>query len=208
MNHLEIIVEEPSAESFLAAWLPRLLHERATFKLHSFQGKRDLLANIEGRLKGYRHKIDENTRIIVLLDRDNADCVKLKAKLEAAADAAGLSTRTTSGSHNWKVANRIVVEELEAWYFGAWSSVRRAYPKVPENVRKRSGLRHCDQVKGGTWETFERIMQSVGYFEGGLRKIEAAGKIGSVFEASLCDSPSFQAFHTALIEAIECDFVE
>jgi len=118
----------------------------------------------------------------VLLDRDDSNCMELKAKREAAAASARLITRTTSGGQNWKVANRIVIEELEAWYFGAWSSVRRAYPKAPEHVRQRSGLRHCDKINGGTWETFQRIMQSAGYFEGGLRKIEAAGAIGAVFE--------------------------
>jgi len=47
-NHLEILVEEPSMEAFLAQLLPRLLGERATFTLHVHQGKRDLFTNFVG----------------------------------------------------------------------------------------------------------------------------------------------------------------
>ena len=53
----------------------------------------------------------------VVVDRDSDDCHKLKNKLEDIAKEAGLTTRTSAGS-KWQVVNRIVVEELEAWYFG------------------------------------------------------------------------------------------
>src|SRR5580698_6267952 len=71
-QHLEILVEELSAETFLSALLPRLLGDGATFRIHSFQGKSDLLANLERRLMGYARWIPDSTRIVVLVDRDDA----------------------------------------------------------------------------------------------------------------------------------------
>lgn len=201
-EHLEILVEEPSAEAFLSAWLPPLLGDHATFAIRVFQGKSDLLANLEKRLKGYAHWLPGYARILVLVDRDNADCTVLKSTLEQAAAAAGLSTRTGMAGQAWQVANRIAIEELEAWYFGAWSSVLRAYPKAPTNIAMKASWRQSDEIAGGTWEAFERVMQKAGYFKGGLRKIEAAQAIGAEFDAKECHSPSFTAFHNAILEAI------
>lgn len=201
-QHMEILVEEPSAEAFLSAWLPGLLGDSATFNIHVFQGKSDLLANLEKRLKGYSHWLPDYARILVLIDRDRADCAALKAKLEQAAAAAGLPTRTVVGGPAWKVANRIVIEELEAWYFGAWASVLRAYPRAPANVPLKAAWRQSDQITGGTWEAFERVMRKGGYFEGGLRKMEAAQAIGAQFKPSECISPSFRVFHAAVLEAV------
>ncbi|MEB3342659.1 hypothetical protein [Okeania sp.] len=53
-----------------------------SFDTHSFQGKQDLLSKLPGRLKGYKKWIPNDWIIIVLLDRDNQDCQKLKQQLE------------------------------------------------------------------------------------------------------------------------------
>jgi hypothetical protein len=42
---------------------------------------------------------------------------KLKEQLQQIAVAAGLLTRTHA-PHNFRVINRIAIEELEAWFFG------------------------------------------------------------------------------------------
>jgi hypothetical protein len=111
-DHLEILVEEPSAEAFLAAILPRLLQDTATFTIHAYQGKHDLMGKLEGRLRGYAKWLPDNCRIIVLIDRDSSDCQALKARMEYAAAASGLVTRTTCGGQPWRVVNRIAIEEL------------------------------------------------------------------------------------------------
>jgi hypothetical protein len=38
----------------------------------------------------------------------------------------------------------------------------------------RDSTRVPDDIKGGTWEAFQHVLQSSGYFTDGLRKIEAA----------------------------------
>jgi len=203
-QHLEILVEEPSAEAFLNEVLPRMLGDRASFLIHTHQGKNDLLRKLYRRLRAYAGWMAENTRIVVLIDRDDADCEILKQQMEEAATAAGLLTRSASCRGRWRVANRLAIEELEAWFFGEWSAVQRAYPRVSSKVPAQALYRDSDRINGGTWEAFERLLKGGGYFMGGLRKMEAARAIGRHFDPGRASSPSFIAFRTALEEAVTC----
>ena len=201
-EHFEILVEEQSIEAFLTPVLPRIIGDSATFQIHAYQGKHDLLRKLGARLRAYAKWLPENSRIIVLVDRDDADCAKLKKQLEREAETAGLPSRFSVAGPAWRVANRIAIEELEAWYFGDWAGVRRAYPNVPRTIPNKAAYRSCDAIRGGTWEAFERILRRAGYFQGGLRKVEAATRIGSAFSAADCVSPSFAAFRRVLLEAV------
>ena len=99
------------------------------------------------------------------------------------------------------MVDRIVVEELEAWYFGDWEAVRSAFPRVSSTVPNRRRYRHPDAVRGGTWEAFERVLQRHGYFRAGLREIEAARHIAPKIDPERNSSPSFATFRDALVEA-------
>lgn len=206
--HLEILVEEFSMEVFLREFFVRYIPAGKTFTLHSFQGKEDLLQKLPNRLKGYAPWLPTDWRIMVVVDQDDDNCKELKQKLEIIAQQAGLSTRTRVGLCRWQVVNRIAVEELEAWYFGDWQAVRTAYPKVNPNIPKKAPYRRPDQIRGGTRETFERLMQRRGYFPGGLERIEAARTIGKYIDPSRNRSPSFQIFFETVCEALgeECLF--
>lgn len=198
--HLEVLAEEPSMEAFLKVLLPRL-SPGATFKIHPFQGKQDLLKKLEDRLRAYKKWLPPHYRIAVVIDRDNEDCRELKKRLESLSLRSGLVTRTRSRRGRWQVVNRIVVEELEAWYFGDWEAVCKAYPRMPPNIPSRAAYRRPDAIRGGTWEKFERIMQRHGYFEGGLRKVEAARAVAGFVEPDRNSSDSFQKFRDAIVEA-------
>lgn len=187
-------------EAFLRALLPRLLPQDRTFEIHPFQGKSDLLGKLPARLRGYS-KWPEDWRIVVVVDRDEDDCRRLKQHLEDIAALAGLSTRSRPKRGVWQLVNRIAIEELEAWYFGDWDGVRAAYPDVPDSVPRKSGFRDSDAISGGTWEAFERVLGKHGYFEGGLRKIEAARVIGAKLKPQRCVSHSFTVFRDAVLEA-------
>lgn len=189
-------------EAFLGELLPRLLPADRTFVVHPFQGKTDLMAKLQDRLRGYASWLPEGWRIVVVVDRDDDDCMALKAQLESMAKKAKLRTRTASGKHPWQLVNRIAIEELEAWYFGDWPAVCAAYPKVNERVVNQAGYRHPDAIAGGTWEAFERILQRHGYFRGGLGKIEAARALGGVVDAQRSRSASFACFRDAVLEAV------
>lgn len=201
-EHIEVLVEEPSMEVFLRFLLPNLLGNRATFEIFRFQGKNDLLSRLEERLRGYAAWLPDNWRIIVVLDRDDDDCLALKHKLEGAAAATGLSTRRTAGP-NWRIVFRLAVEELEAWYFGDWEAVHLAYPRVNRRAAGKASYRISDGIIGGTWEAFERELRKAGYFAGGLRKIEAARNVAKHFCGGRCSSASYRCFADALLQAVE-----
>ena len=202
-EHLEILVEEPSMEAFLEGLLPRMLEPEVCVRIHAYQGKTDLLSKLPSRLRGYANWLPEHARIVVLIDRDNDDCAELKGCMERMAADTKLRTRTTAAGQAWQIVNRIVIEELEAWYFGDWEAVRQIYPKLNKNIPRQESFRDPDNISGGTWEAFERILKKAGYFSGGLRKTEAARLLGRQVDPDRNGSPSFQMFKDAILEAVK-----
>ena len=195
--HLVFLLEEQSMEAFLQTLLPRLLPEPCSHEVHAFRSKSDLRRKVAARLRGYSRWLPDDWRIFVLVDRDGYDCEELKDELEVTARRSGL--RTISRGGHWQLANRIVIEELEAWYFGTWQAVRQAYPRVSPHIPARAGYRDPDGITG-TWEAFERILQKHGYFSNGLRKTEAARAIAEHIDPAENRSRSFSVFHRTLME--------
>lgn len=186
-------------EAALRLLLPKML-QAVSFEVHPHQGKRDLLARLPDRLRGYSKWIPITWRIVVVVDRDDEECVLLKARLEEMATGAGLVTRSVATKAPYTAVNRIAIEELEAWYFGDWAAVRAAYPKASATIPAQAKYRAPDAIKGGTWEAFERALKKAGYFVGGLRKIEAAREVAIHMEPSRNTSPSFRALRGVLSE--------
>jgi hypothetical protein len=201
VEHVEVLVEEPSMEAALSLLLPRLLGD-SSFTVYSHQCKEQLLASLPGRLRGYGSWLPGNWWILVIVDRDDDDCGALKANLDKMARDAGFITGLGVQSGCRRVVNRIAIEELEAWYFGDWEAVLAAYPRVSASVPGRSRFRDPDGIRG-TWEALERIMQRAGYFKGGLRKIEAAREIARHWEPVRNRSRSFRAFYDAVQKMAE-----
>lgn len=199
--HLEFLVEEPSLEAFLQELLPGNLPAGIAFRVHAHRGKGDLLTKLPGRLRGYANWPANNWRIFVLVDRDNDDCRELKRRLENMAAQARLLTRAQAGGNPWQVVNRIVIEELEAWYFGDPEAICSAYPRVPLKALNHARYRNPDGITGGTWEALERVLQRSGYFPNGIRKVEAARNIAAYSDPQRNRSRSFQVFYAALLEA-------
>ena len=200
-QRLEFLVEEPSMEAFLGIALPRWLPQDCTFEIHTYEGKPDLLPKIESRLRIYRNWPSDIGRVFVTVDRDDDDCRQLKNRLETAVARAGLLTKSRSTGAPWQAVSRIVIEELEAWYFGDWAAVCQAFAKVSPQTANQSRYRDPDAIKGGTWEAFERVLQRRGYYKGGLRKVDAAQKIGPHIAPARNRSASFQQFYAAVMEA-------
>jgi hypothetical protein len=196
--HIELLVEEPSAEAALQILLPKI--GVVSFAIHAHQGKSDLLAKLPARLKGYRRWLPKDGRIVVLLDEDRQDCRKVKQKLEAAAASAGLATKSSRRRGPFQVVNRLAVEELEAWFFGDIQALAAAYPGVPPTLASKAPYREPDQIKGGTCEALERVLRRAGHFPGGLAKIEAARTIAQHMDPNRNRSRSFRLFRDTLRE--------
>lgn len=197
--HLEILVEEPSAEATLNYLVPRIVPD-VSFDVHPYSGKPDLLAKLPQRLQGYSKWLPDDWRIVVLVDEDREDCLTLKQQLEGAANKAGLVMRSSAASKQKPIqlANRIAIEELEAWFFGDVPAIVQAYPKVSPNLGKKAKYRDPDGIGGGTWEALERVLKKAGYHPGG--KIEVARNISQHMDPDNNTSHSFQVFRDALRE--------
>ena len=199
-QHLEFLVEEPSQEAFLQELLPSHLPAGITFQVHAHRGKGDLLAKMAGRLRGYAKYLPADWRIFVLVDRDNDDCQELKQQLEDMSTQVGLLTRARAGGNSWQVVNRIVIEELEAWYFGDPEAICNAYPRVSLRTLNQAHYRDPDAISD-TWEALERVLQRKGYFHGGIKKVEAARNIADHIAPQRNRSRSFQVFYAAILDA-------
>jgi hypothetical protein len=201
LEKLIVLVEEPSMEVALEQLLPKMLTE-AQFEIRRFQCKDDLLKNLPARLRAYSSWLPPNWVVLVLVDRDDDACHALKARLDQAAADAGLLSKTSAGvGHSFQVANRIAIEELEAWFFGDWAAVQAAFPRVPATLPSKAGFRDPDAVLGGTWEALERVLKRAGYFKTGLRKMECARLVGQNMDPAKNSSRSFQAFSDAVASA-------
>lgn len=200
VHHIEFLVEERSMEAFLSAWLCQVLPEECEFAIHAYQGKHALLRKLGDRLRGYSTWLPNDYRIVLIVDRDNDDCHQLKSRLETICGNAGLRSRQATRDTDWQIVTRIAIEELEAWYFGDWQAVCHAYPNVSPNIPGMARYRDPDAIQGGTWETFERIMMTSGYFGQGLAKVRAATAIGRHVDVQHNRSRSFAMFRDAITE--------
>jgi hypothetical protein len=201
--HLEIFVEEPSAEAALRHLLPRIVGDAASFEVYPFQGKLNLLSELPARLRAYSKWLPDDWRIVILIDADGADCAEQKQRLERIARETGLRPRSAvKQGEPFQVLNRLAVEELEAWFFGDLEALRTAYPRLPASLGSRAPYRNCDAIRGGTWEALERELQKAGYHRGGLAKIQAARDICEHMDPARNRSPSFQTFRRGLVELI------
>jgi hypothetical protein len=201
--HLEFLVEEASLEAALTQLLPKILPSNVTSNIHAYRGKPDIFEKVPNRLKGYRAWLPPDWKIVILIDEYREKCLKIKKQLEDIAISAGLITKSScQKDRSFQVLNRIVVEELEAWFFGDVQAIRQAYPKVSPHLAKQKGYRDPDAIKGGTWEALERVLQKAGYHPGGLEKYKASSEISQYMNPESNRSKSFQVFYQGLLEII------
>lgn len=196
--HLELLLEEPSAEAFFKVALPKMLPDGTSWNPVVFQGKNDLLRNLESRLKAYRRWLPPDSKIAVLIDEDRQDCGMLKQRMESAARNAGWTTKTASSTSSFSVLNRIAIEELEAWFFGDIPALVEAFPGVPNSLGTKSPYRNPDAIAGGTWESLLRVLQRAGHYANGLPKIEVARIMATHMDVARNTSGSFHAFRGGL----------
>ncbi len=130
------------------------------------------------------------------MDRDEEDCHALKEQLETMAREANLHTKSRPGQdRRFHVVNRIVIEELEAWFLGAPDALCQAYPRVSQTFIKKKKYRTPDEI-AGAWEALLRVLQRAGYYKGQKRlpKMEVARNIARHLDPHNNASPSFHCF--------------
>ena len=129
----------------------------------------------------------------MLVDRDDDDCEQLKMELEKMAAAAGLSTKSAPGDDGlFAVLNRIVIEELESWFIGDPTALRKAFSSLPAISQKTGIFRNPDN--GGNWEALHRFLKKYGIYKSSFPKIDAARHIAPHLDIQQNRSRSFQVF--------------
>jgi hypothetical protein len=121
--------------------------------------------------------------------------------LEKIAAGAGLPTKAApDATGRFHVVNRIVIEELEAWFFGDVPALCAAYPRIPASLSRKKGFVEPDEIAGGTWERLLQVLQRAGYY-GALERLpknEVARKVVAGMEPGRNRSPSFRHFVSGL----------
>ncbi|MHA6718986.1 DUF4276 family protein [Sphingomonas sp. RS6] len=205
-REIHIHVEEPSMEAFLRDFLPRVLPNTALWRPINHGSKPQLLKELPKRLRGYASTpLAFRPLALVLIDRDEDDCKALKAQLEAAAQDAGLIHKSQADGVEFDVVNRIVVEELEAWYFGDAIATAAAWPGVKPTFASSARYRNPDAIKGGTHEAFLRVLHGAGHWKDQTRlpKVESARRMAAHIDPARNSSRSFQHFLSGLNALVE-----
>ena len=95
----------------------------------------------------------------------------------------------------------VLVEELEAWFFGDVEALRAAYPRVPASLARRAPYRDPDGIAGGTWEALYRVLKRAGYYQTSFPKTEVARNVSVHMDPSRNNTHSFRAFREG-VEAL------
>jgi len=129
-GRIVFLLEESSMQVLLNEWLPRLFLgwvDGEHFLCVPHEGKSDLDRSISRKLAAWRIPGD---RFVIVRDNDNADCIDLKARIQAMCQQSGRPDTLI----------RLVCQELESWYLGDLAALAKAFdmPKVDSPaLRKR-----------------------------------------------------------------------
>ena len=197
MTHIDFFTEEESARVVLDALLPRMLPSDSSYNIYVYQGKRDLLKKLPNRLRAYRHPPLNTHKLIILIDRDNQDCLELKRELESLARKAGVVSKTEN-SERFQVVTRIVIEELESWYFGDTAALHKAYPCVSKTLSQKKGYGDPDKIVKPS-EKLHRLLKSEYPSVNRLLKVEVAERVSVHMSPDINTSESFQAFRKGIL---------
>lgn len=188
-------------EAFLRDFVPRVLPSGIPWRPIDHGSKWQLLRALPDRLRGYAAiPVGYRPKILVLVDRDDDDCIALKRQLDDATHGAGLVSRTGNHNGEFDVVNRIVVEELEAWFFGDGTALAQGWPGVPTSLPNCQRYRDPDAILGGTHEALLAVLQKAGHWRGmaKLPKSEVARRMATLIDPARNRSRSFHHFMTGL----------
>ncbi len=178
MKHLVFLLEEPSAQHALRAWLPGWVPGSITPHFMVFQGKQDLEKRMVQRM---RHWLLPDSGFVILRDQDSGDCHAVKALLVQRCVEAGRPDAVV----------RVACRELESFFVGDWQAVALAYSK-PALARLAGKAKYRDPDALGS------PSQELARHVAGYQKRDGARRIAPLVEADRNRSRSFQALRAAV----------
>ena len=140
MTQLVFFLEEPSAKEMLKGILPRIISENVLVKYVVFQGKQDLEKRLPIRLRAWQYP---NAKFVVMRDKDNGDCIKIKNALREKC--------VQSGKPNTLI--RIACHELESFYLGDLLAVQDSIgPNNISQLQYKAKYRNPDVLANASQE--------------------------------------------------------
>jgi len=179
VKHLVFLLEEPSAQDALQAWVPTWLPASVTPHYLVFQGKQDLERRMVLRM---RHWLLPDSRFIVMRDQDSGDCGRVKAALVERCHAAGRRDAIV----------RVACHELESFFVGDWQAVADAFGK-PALARLAAKAAYRDP------DTIESPSQELARHLNGYQKRDGARRIAPLIDPERNRSRSFHALRSAVL---------
>jgi len=179
MKHLVLLLEEPSAQDALQAWLPNWLPAGVLPHFIVFQGKQDLERRMVMRI---RHWLRPDSRFLVLRDQDSGDCRIVKA---------GLVDRCVEAGRPDAVV-RVACRELESFFIGDWQAIAEAFDKPPlARLAGKAMYRNPDGLGSPSQELAKHLP--------GYQKRDGARRIAPLVAPERNVSRSFHALREAVI---------
>lgn len=175
---IHIFTEEFSIKNVFETILPKILPEGVAYRIYSHQGKGDLEKALTKTIPSIS-KIPDS-KILILWDQDNEDCIALKKKIQEA----------LKGSCSCDFYIRIVCRELESWFLGDLSAVEKAFPRFKaEQYEHKVDLRNVDLMVSPS--NYLRSIIPDYSSSKILPKLEVSGKIAPFMNIEKNTSTSF-----------------
>lgn len=179
MKHVVFLLEEPSAQDALQAWVPHWLNNGAAVHYLVFQGKQDLEKRMVLRM---RHWLLPDSQFLVMRDQDSGDCKAVKA---------ALVERCREAGHPDAVV-RVACRELESFFIGDWEAVAQAFGRPAlAKLANKAAYRDPDSLGAPSLELVRHL--------GGYQKREGARRIAPLVNPLRNKSSSFHALRTAVM---------
>jgi hypothetical protein len=215
--HLEILVEDQSGEKALEILLPKIVNEKATYRIRSYKGvghipknmkdpkevkNRLLLENLPKLLRGYgktfyNYPNNYPAAVIFICDLDDKCLKEFRQELFRILDNCDPKPETCFC---------IAIEEGESWLLGDLPAVKKAYPRAKDNVLNA----YDNDSICGTWELLadalypggSQQLSKEGWQAIGAEKSKWAKQIAPNMDVTNNDSPSFCYFRDKLLNLI------
>ena len=175
---LVFLLEEPSMKKTLEVLLPRFLPKNVHFICIAHEGKQDLEKSIPRKLKAKGW--NQETKFVIVRDKDSADCLKLKRELIEKCEQAGKPNTLI----------RIACHELESWFLGDLSAVGEALrSKKKEQLSK---LQNKEKFRNP--DTLSSAKQELKKLFPTYQPNSSSGEIAKYLDFNKNSSQSFQVF--------------
>ena len=199
---LEVLVEDESTKVIVDVILERLTiaTPNATWLTSPAGDKERMWRTLRGRLQAFARGRYADA-VIVVLDQDRRDCIKIKNRAARMAAQAGMTYEDGTATIR-QFALRVAQPTPESWLLGDAAAIRAAYPNI--SSQGRLVRKDVDRLANAA-DTLHQVLKRGGYFPHFLPKVSVAEEIAPHLNLTLGtnQSHSFGVFLKSLYEFLD-----